>query len=372
MQRFSTCNLKVGMTLACNIYNADGKMLLSAGTVLNQTYIMKLKSLSIPGVYVHLGDKDFDVELPEEILSEETKILVTKNLFRTFQKCQLTNNLDVEKVQETTQTIIENLLQNKNSVHQLTDVRRYDNYTFYHSISVCALATMLGILRGYTPKRLSEVSIGALLHDVGKVKISPNILNKPGKLTGEEMQVMKTHSEEGFQLLRKNRELSVVPMHVAYQHHEKFDGTGYPRGLKGNSIHEYARIVAIADVYDALTSDRAYKKACHPYEAYKIMIEMVNHHFDPELLELFFNHVAVFPVGTTVRLNDGSYAIVTEIRTRETFTPTVKFLADENYNKITGDVCINLAKQSRFFITDILNDVEVFELLDRTKQIRFA
>lgn len=360
------------MTLARNIYNVDGKMLLAVGTVLDQQYIMKLKNLSIPGVYVHLGDQDFDVELPEEVLSEETKILATKNLFRTFQKCQLTNNLDVKKVQKTTQTIIENLLQNKNNVHQLTDVRRYDNYTFYHSISVCALATMLGILRGYSPKRLSEVSIGALLHDVGKVKISPNILNKPEKLTDEEMQVMKTHSEEGFKTLRKNRELSVVPMHVAYQHHEKFDGTGYPRGLKGDSIHEYARIVAIADVYDALTSDRAYKKACHPYEAYKIMIEMVNSHFDPELFELFFNHVAVFPVGTTVMLNDGGYAIVIEIKNGETFTPKVKFLADSNYNKVSGEVCVDLAKQNRFFITDVLNDVEVFDLLDRTQHVRFA
>ena len=125
------------MTLARNIYNVDGKMLLAVGTVLDQQYIMKLKNLSIPGVYVHLGDQDFDVELPEEVLSEETKILATKNLFRTFQKCQLTNNLDVKKVQKTTQTIIENLLQNKNNVHQLKmcirdRLREYWRYPLYH------------------------------------------------------------------------------------------------------------------------------------------------------------------------------------------------------------------------------------------------
>ena len=372
MQKFSIYNLKLGMILARSIYNADGKMLLAKGTILNDTYIAKLKNLSIPGVYVHLGDEDFDVELPEEVLYEETKILATKNLYRTFRKCQMTNDFDLQKVKDTTQHIIQDLLENKTNVYQLTDVRRYDNYTFYHSISVCALSTMLGMLKGYTPKRLSVVSIGALLHDVGKVKISQLILNKRGKLTEDEMTVMKTHSEEGFQLLRKNRDLSIVPMHVAYQHHEKFNATGYPRGLKGHAIHEYARIVAIADVYDALTSDRAYKKACHPYDAYKIMVEMANSHFDPELLELFFDHVAIFPVGTTVQLNDDTYAIVCEIKSNETFTPTVKLLADENFCKISGDVYINLAKQNKLQINTVLNDVEVFDLLDKTRQVQFA
>lgn len=357
--------------MARNIYSADGSMLLSKGVALNERYISRLKNLFIPGIYISIGDMAFDVDLPEDILSEETRVAATKNVYRTFQKCQLTDDLDIGSVQETTRRIVEELLTNRTHVVQMTGIRRYDQYTFCHSISVCALAAMIGVLRGYTPKRLSEISIGALLHDIGKVKIPTDILNKRGKLDENEMCLMKTHSEQGFQLLRRNRQLSVVPMHVAYQHHERYDGTGYPRGLKGDHIHEYARIVAIADVYDALTSDRAYKKACTPFEAYQIMIEGINRHFDPELLELFFDHVAVYPVGTTLQLSDFNYAIVTEVQSGATFAPKVKILATASRMKVNEDLYIDLSQETSLSIRRVLDEAEIFDLLESTKQFRF-
>lgn len=372
MQKISTCNLRPGMVVALNIYNANGNKLLTKGTVLNKGYIDRLTSLYIPGIYVSLGKLTLDINTPDDILKESVRVEATKTLYHAFQKCQLTEDLDTIALTNTTNMIIENLLHNSNNMIQMTEIRKFDSYTFSHSISVCALSTIIGILKQYTKKRLYEIAFGALLHDIGKLKIPLEILNKKGHLTDEEMDVMKKHSELGFFLLRKNKHLSVVPMHVAFQHHEKYDGSGYPRGLKGKAIHEYARIVAIADVYDALTSDRPYKSSIPPYEAYKIMVKESGNHFDPDILELFFEHVAIFPIGTTVKLNDGSLGIVTDIEPRKTFTPKIKLIATNQKIAITENISIDLSMQTNLYIEKALNESEIFELMDTTFKINFS
>ncbi|WIW70420.1 HD-GYP domain-containing protein [Anaerosinus gibii] len=372
MQKISTCNLRPGMIVALNIYNANGNKLLTKGTILNKTYIDRLNALYIPGIYVSLGNPTLDINTPEDILKESVRVEATRTLYRAFQKCQLTEDLDTKSLTDTTNMIIDNLLHNSNNIIQMTEIRKFDTYTFSHSISVCVLSTIIGILKQYSKKRLYEIAFGALLHDIGKLKIPLEILNKNGRLTTEEMNVMKKHSELGFFLLRKNKNLSVVPMHVAFQHHEKYDGSGYPRGVKGKAIHEYARVVAIADVYDALTSDRPYKSSVPPYEAYKIMVKESGNHFDPDILELFFEHVAIFPVGTTVKLNDGSFGIVTEIEVRKTFTPKVKLIATSKKIAISENISVDLSVEPNLYIEKSLDENEIFDLMKTTFNIKFS
>lgn len=369
MQKISTENLKVGMKIARSIYDADGQLLLSKGMLLTDIYINRLETLQIPSVYIERNIPHLAIHYPNtgmsdnDINSEKIRVSAIKNLSGAFDKCQLTGSLDTEVILETTQEIVTSILSNPFYIVQATDIRKYDDYTFAHSVNVCALSTMLGILCQYTRAQLDELALGALLHDIGKIKISLDILNKPSQLDNNEFEIMKTHSEIGFELLRKTTQLSVVPMHVAFEHHEKYDGSGYPRGLAANDIHEYARIVAIADVFDALTSDRPYKDACLPHIAYEIMMEEGDNHFDQTLLKLFFDNVAVYPIGTAVQLTTGEYGIVTDIQKGFTLRPTLQLIANSKGKLIKSEALIDLSKSNNTSIKRVLSEDELTELL---------
>lgn len=360
MQRISIKHLKSGMIVARNIYDADGHKLLSKDVVLNEQYIARLHNLAIPAVYVKFSNDD-DIDYPDDIVSEQTRVRAIKNLNIAFHKCQLTNTVDLKIMKQITRNILDSLLVNRTNIVQMNDIRCYDDYTFAHSVNVCILSTMLAISCQYSTRKLREISLGALLHDVGKIKIPHKILNKPASLSDEEFAVIKKHSEYGFDILRQSHDMSIVPMHIAFQHHEKFNGTGYPRGLKGTEIHEYARIVAIADVYDALTSDRPYKNACAPYEAYKIMVQSSNLQFDNVLLEKFFSYIAVFPVGSIVQLNTGEYALVVGVEQGFTFSPTVKLLTTANRELIEKRITLNLKLENMPYIDHMLCETDSIE-----------
>ncbi|MDF2565903.1 MAG: phosphodiesterase [Massilibacillus sp.] len=369
MQKISTENLKVGMKIARSIYDADGQLLLSKGMLLTDIYIKRLEALQIPSVYIERNMPHFTIHYPntsmsdDDINSEKIRVSAIKNLSAAFDKCQLTGSLDTEVIVDTTQVIVNSILNNPCYIVQATDIRKYDDYTFAHSVNVCALSTMLGILCQYTRPQLDELALGALLHDIGKIKISLDILNKPSQLDNNEFEIMKSHSELGFELLRKTTQLSVVPMHVAFEHHEKYDGSGYPRGLVANSIHEYARIVAIADVFDALTSDRPYKEACLPHIAYEIMMEEGEKHFDENLLKIFFDNVAVYPVGTAVQLTTGEYAIVTDIQKGFTLRPILQLIANSKKKLIKATALLDLYKNNNTSINRVLTEDELTDLL---------
>jgi len=369
MKKISTENLKVGMKIARSIYDVDGQLLLSKGMFLTDIYIKRLEALQIISVYIERNIPHLMIHYSNDSMSNENanaekiRISAIKNLSTAFDKCQLTGSLDTEVIVNTTQDIVNSILSNPFYIAQATDIRKYDNYTFAHSVNVCVLSTTLGILCQYKRSQLDELALGALLHDIGKIKISLDILNKPGQLDNTEFEIMKTHSEVGFELLRKTTQISVVPMHVAFQHHEKYDGSGYPRGLAAEHIHQYARIVAIADVYDALTSDRPYKDACLPHIAYQIMMDEGEKHFDENLLKLFFESVAVYPIGTAVQLKTGEYAIVTDIHKGFTLRPTLQLIANSEKKLIKSEAPLDLSKNNNTSISRVLNEDELTELL---------
>lgn len=368
MQKISIGNLKTGMKIARSIYDGDGQLLLSKGMLLTAIYIKRLAELQIPSVYIERNIPHFNINysndkmIDEDINNERIRISAIQNLSSAFDKCQLTGSLDTAVIVDTTQEIVNNILSNPLYLVQATDIRKYDDYTFAHSVNVCTLSTVLGIMCQYTRHQLDELALGALLHDIGKIKISLDILNKPSELDNNEFEIMKTHSEVGFELLRKTTQFSVVPMHVAYQHHEKYDGSGYPRGLVGDNIHEYARIVAIADVFDALTSDRVYKEACLPHIAYEIMMEEGEKHFDKNLLNLFFDNVAIYPLGTAVQLTTGEYAVVTDIQKGFTLKPQLQLIANSNKTLISPTVILDLQKIDTTSIQRVLSEDELLEL----------
>jgi HD-GYP domain-containing protein (c-di-GMP phosphodiesterase class II) len=206
------------------------------------------------------------------------------------------------------------------------DIRTYDDYTYAHSLNVAILATVIGKVLGLSRQSLYELAMAAVLHDTGKMFIDKKILNKPGKLTPDEFSEIKKHCALGFNFLSQNLNIVETCKTTALQHHEAYDGNGYPSGLSGNDIHLFGRIVCVADVYDALTSDRPYHKAMLPSDAIEFIMSEYNSKFDPEIVDAMIKKIAPYPLGTCVKLSNGLDAIVVKNYESSSLRPVLKII----------------------------------------------
>jgi HD-GYP domain-containing protein (c-di-GMP phosphodiesterase class II) len=360
MLRVALEYVKPGMVISRNIYNANGSLLLGKDFVLDQNFIRRLTGLNIDAIYVK--NPFCDIEPAEEILHETTRVKAvkfTKAAFETFQK---TRNLNVIGMIQVLQKIVEDILSHKNVVIHLTDIRTRDDYTFGHSINVCLIAAMIGVKMRLTEQQLADLALGALLHDVGMMLISPELVNKKQRLSPEEWEVIKEHSSLGFEVLRKQGGVSLVAAHVAYQHHENYDGGGYPRAMSGEDIHRYARIVAVADIYDALTSERAYRPALLPHEAYEVIMGSRGSKLDPQIVDIFLENVALFPVGTMVLLDTEEIGVVTEVRPKLQARPVLKIIRNAEGQKLSDGRILDLTRELTRFIVKVYKPEEISTL----------
>ena len=193
-----------------------------------------------------------------------------------------------------------------------------------HSVAVCALMIALGRQLHLDERLIRQVGIAGLLHDLGKAMMPMEVLNKPGKLTDAEFRIMKGHPEAGFKLLQEGKSVDDIAFDVVLHHHEKTDGSGYPKGLKDSKISLYAKIGAVCDVYDAITSNRPYKAGWDPAESLRKMAEWANGHFDPTVFQAFVKSLGIYPIGSLVRLNSGRLGLVIEQSSKSLLTPRVK------------------------------------------------
>ncbi|WP_094603963.1 hypothetical protein SPSIL_043880 [Sporomusa silvacetica DSM 10669] len=367
MQKIAIPDLQPNMVVARNIYSTEGVLLLSADTVLNAMQIDRLQQFGLPSIYIKnpftdtitYGDL---IDTIPEVVREETRVQAVQLVNTAFKNLTVTQNLDTQQFKAISNFLLDDVIKNRGAMIHLTDIRARDGYTFGHSVNVCVLATLTGVQLGYDMINLKELALGALLHDAGKMLIPQEIIIKPAPLTTTERKLMEQHSDLGFDILRKHSDIPLVSAHIAFQHHEKFDGTGYTRGLVGTDIHEYARIVAIADVYDALTSDRPYKEGILPHEAYEIMMSLANTHFDPIILQTFLNYIALYPLGSIVQLNTGDIAVVTRVIPGLQTRPTLKFLLDASGRRLKNGPEIDLTKHLTIFITKVFTLTEVLQL----------
>ena len=348
MLRLSVKNLKQGMIIAQSIYNRRGACYLVKGQPITNEYIRQLEKIGIPTVAVTSANPNFQLMPPEDIVQEKTRINAIEKVYDTFQSVEKQGQLDVDAMQGISENIIFDIIDRRENLVQLTDIRLHDTYTFAHSVNVAILSAMLGMLCHYTKKELLLLTLGALLHDLGKIDVPVAILTKTTGLSDEEFSVIKRHPLEGAKRI-KDMELSLpspaILAAIASEHHEHIDGNGYPRGIRGDKIHRYAKIVAIADVYDALTSERPYKKAYTPNIAYNIMKTVNQGQFDQDLLKLFFNNVSLYPAGTVLKTIYG-YGIVKECSFGKTQTPTIVLFADEEANILSVPHTVDLSKDS--------------------------
>jgi len=224
-------------------------------------------------------------------LTPEKKSIVVRQHSITMMKSLLENPTaqNMKEAQKGISEVVNLILTDDDTLHYLLDITSHDFYTYTHSVSVGVLAIALAksLFKDSTNHDMRALGMGFFLHDVGKVGIDPSLITKPGKLTSTEMQEMRRHPALGFKLLHETRQLTEESKTIVLQHHERFDGGGYPKGLRGSEIHIYGRICSIADVYDALTSDRPYRKKLPPYEALKIMYNEMIQHFQRDLFQQF-------------------------------------------------------------------------------------
>ena len=231
--------------------------------------------------------------------------------------------VEIDRVQHTVQDITESILRNPGALVGLLRIKNKDDYTFLHSVSVCALMVAFCRSRGVDGATTHQAGLGGLLHDTGKALVPDSVLNKPGPLTPEEFALIKRHPRDGYDILCRSPELGAIPLDIALHHHERRDGSGYPDHLAGDAISELAQMAAIVDVYDALTSDRSYHKGVAAAEALRKIYEWSKFHFNPVFAQDFMRCVGIYPVGTMVMLESGRLAVVIEAHESNLLAPKV-------------------------------------------------
>jgi putative nucleotidyltransferase with HDIG domain len=251
--------------------------------------------------------------------------------------------IDLVTVKKIVNHTVDGILRNPDAHVSLTQLKDWDRYTAQHSINVCILALSMARHMGLPRHEMEMLGTGALLHDVGKLKTPLEVLNKPGKLTAEEFDLMKAHPVHGRELLEHRYGLPHMVADMAYSHHERAAGGGYPRGLNSNQISVWSKIVAIVDVYDAITSDRCYHKSMSPTEALTKMYGWRLTDFDPELLEQFIQCLGIYPVGTLVELTSGEVGIVISVNTTLRLRPMVSLILDNQKHPYYPTRTVNLA-----------------------------
>lgn len=260
--------------------------------------------------------------------------------------CRMGKQVEVEKLQPVIVSITDSIFRNPDAIISLLKIKQADKYTFQHSVAVSTLLISFCRAMEVDRRTVELVGMGGLLHDIGKMKVPDHILNKPGKLTESEFELMKKHVIYGRQILKQTGGLSPISISIAAEHHERYDGSGYPMGLQGEEISLYGQMAAIVDVYDALTSNRIYHNGMEPTEVLKKMLEWSEHHFNTELVHHFIRTIGIYPVGTLVRLESGYLAVVVEQNHNDLLHPKVRVFFNANSKSYVSPRDIDLIRAS--------------------------
>ena len=270
---------------------------------------------------------DFRKQLKTAIkVHENTKVFIS----RAMRDIRLGKNVDVKEAKNLVSQLAENVITNPTALVWLTQLKNKDEYTSLHSLNVCILSLFFGRSIQLPTEQLHTLGLGALLHDVGKLKVPPDLLNKPGRLTTEEFGVMKKHTVFGYELMKNQRELDKDALDIIIQHHERPNGNGYPYNLQHGQISHFSKLVSIVDVYDAITSKRAYHNETTPFNALNTIYNDREKEFDPHLVEQFIKCLGIYPIGSLVELNTGQIGIVVFFSEKSHLSPTIMLILDEH------------------------------------------
>ncbi len=340
--------IREDMILGTTLYGDNGEILLTKGTPLKLSYLEILIRLGYCGIYI--TDELSEDTTVTEIISDALKMRTMKsikNLMKPdIKEKEIKSSLGI--TEGLMKNIVDEISCNDDIIVNMIDLKVVSEYTFYHSVNVCVLSLILGATLKLRKRQLYLLGIASLLHDIGKIYTPKEILDKPSKLTYEEFETIKLHSANGYRYVKKYLDIDTKVSVGIYQHHERYDGTGYPLNIKGGKISLFGRIIAIADVYDALVSDRPYRKGILPSEAVEYIMGGGGTMFDHHLVRIFSDRIACYPIGTCVILSNNLIGIVVENHYSYSLRPSVKIIQYEN--KSVTPYLINL-KESNYNVT---------------------
>lgn len=390
MKYISVEQVEPGDVLARSIYTSEGMTLLHAGVQLTVGMINKLRQFGV--TMLSVKDPLLDDVDTEEVVNETTRKDAMRNLSSAFQCVQSGNNIDLRGMQKSIGNIVEEVLRNRRVLLNLGEIRTTDNALYIHSLNVCMMATVMGVGLGYNTSQLKELAIGALLHDIGKIDpgadkqdnedktvpgkgkaepepVGPNKAQSAEPLPDEEEEEVPEPVEEdlkqhftwrGFHLLRRKHEMSIVSAHVPLQHQEWVDGSGLPRGLKGDSIHEFAKIVAICNYYDDLISPLSEEaETLPPYEACERIMGLAEKRFDLKMVIHFLRSIAIYPTGSSLKLSTGEVGVVISQNRGLPSRPVVRVIKrEQNASRTMSEQHdindIDLSEHPTIFITAVM------------------
>lgn len=293
MRFVSIDSIKEGMILAKPLLGKNDELLINRGTVLFVSFINLIKQLGYNGIFID-DDLSREVVFPETI-DENLKFEAVKTVKDAFIKIGQSSCVHYEvynNLSDIINDIVNSILESRDTLVNIMDLKSFDDYTFYHCVNVCVLSVVIGKALNFNKNKLYNLGISAILHDIGKTFVPKDILNKKDKLTAEEFDIIKTHSSWGYSYVKENFQILSSAYIGILHHHEKYDGTGYPMGVKADKISLFGRIISVADVYDAFVSDRPYRKALPPFEAVEYIMGNCGTAFDPEIVKVFLQRVA--------------------------------------------------------------------------------
>ncbi|UOQ85305.1 HD-GYP domain-containing protein [Gracilibacillus salinarum] len=349
MKLIPTKNIRPGFELAKPIYDERGRILVQKEVRLTQSMVHRLQNLGV--TYVFIREKDTEDIYVHPPIPDQQRMEAIQQIKETFKSVEVQGisnqrNYLLEKAANKLNYLVTEIAaelgKNEDVIHYLSDLLIIDDYVFSHSLNVSLYTLALAQEKNMKRTELEQLGLGAILHDIGKIILPDEILNKPGKLSDAEFQIVQSHTDYGFEMLRKVPGIPLLVAHCAFQHHERLDGSGYPRGITEAVIHPFARMIGVADVFDAVTSNRVYREAMLPHEGLEILYSGAGTLFDKSLVETFKKTIALYPNGMTVQLSDGSEGVVARQNYQLLERPVVRILKENGVKVSPYD--LNLAK----------------------------
>lgn len=348
-----------GSILGKSIYSSDGRLLLGKGVGLDSKIINILKKHQI--LYVYIDDEISEGIEIEGVVDDAVKIEAITSIRRIFMramyKCRgkekiewipLKAQLEVEEIIE---SLINNLKEKENLIYSMIQLLGTDAYIYEHSVNVAILSIITAKAIGLSKEEIRDIAMGALLHDIGMAKIDSDILFKFNKLSNREKEIMKKHTEYGYDMVRDDLSISYITKQIIYSHHELLDGSGYPRGLSGQEILETTMITTICNMFDIMTNDRGNNTKIPIYKALEVLSSMAIKKIDLRIFSKFAENIAVYPIGTGVLLEDGRKGIVVDVHRSCPTRPIIRIFESDDFKNCYE---LDLMKKLNVFIKDTI------------------
>ena len=325
----------------------------------------RIQSLSVdaPSIVVPAAKLDSSVSgyRDQLVAAHELRASTHAFLHQAMEDARLGRSIDTPSARRLVSSLVHRIMDNTNALMWLTQLKRQDEYTSIHSLNVCILALAFGHFIGLNEEELGVLGLGALLHDLGKLQVPAEILNKPARLTPAEFVEMKKHPALGYELLARDNSLPQEVLQIALSHHERNNGSGYTAGAEGNRIPYFVKLASMVDVYDAISSDRVYHSGASPQETLSIIYKMAPREFDSDIVQSFIQCIGVYPIGSLVELNTGEVGVLVDNNDGQKLKPQVLLVTDSEKKLRSTQVLVNLASRSWEGVADPPTVAKVLE-----------